>query len=242
MAAFRSFFLVAALAGVIAGVFVTLVHHVGTVPIILQAETYETAGEEAAPPAAAPAAAVAAAEQDHADHDHGAEAWAPQDGIERTAYTLFADILTGIGFALLLVAAYAIHGGEVDWRRGLHWGLAGFAAFTLAPGLGLPPEVPGTEAAPLFDRQVWWVATALATGGGLALIFLTRNALWALAGIVLLVLPHVYGAPHPAEFQSLAPEALAHDFIVAAVITSLLFWIVLGALTGFLYQRLRPAV
>ena len=241
MAAFRSFFLVAALAGLIAGAFITIVHQVGTVPIILHAEVFEKAGEDAAAPAvsmAAPAATAAAAEH---DHEHGAAAWEPQDGFERTAYTLLADVLTGIGFALLLVAAYAVHGGEIDWRRGLFWGLAGFATFTLAPGLGLPPEVPGTEAAPLFDRQVWWVATALATGGGLALIFLTRSALWSLAGIVLLVLPHAYGAPQPAEFKSVAPESLAHDFIVAAVITSLLFWAVLGSLTGLLYQRFRPA-
>lgn len=237
MAAFRSFFLVAALAGLIAGVFITLIHQVGTVPIILKAETYETAGEA---PAAAPAG------HDHAagtaEHEHGGEAWTPQDGFERTAYTLLADILTGIGFALLLVAAYALRGGEVNWRHGLFWGLAGFATFTLAPGLGLPPEVPGTEAAPLFERQVWWVLTALATAGGLALIFLTRNAIAALAGVVLLVLPHAWGAPQPAEFSSLAPEALAHDFIVAAVVTSLLFWVVLGSVTGFLYQRFRPTV
>ena len=71
----------------------------------------------------------------------------------------------GIGFALLLVSAYAFSGASVDWRRGLYWGLAAFATFTLAPGLGLPPEVPGTSAAPLLDRQIWWVATAVATGG-----------------------------------------------------------------------------
>ena len=93
--------------------------------------------------------------------------------------------------------------------------------------------MPGTEAAPLLDRQLWWIATALATGGGLALLFLTRRAIWVLAGVALIVLPHVYGAPQPAEYKSLAPEAVAHEFIVAVVITSLLFWLALGTLSGF---------
>jgi predicted cobalt transporter CbtA len=78
-------------------------------------------------------------------------AWEPEDGIEKTAYTLLADLLTGIGFALLLAAGLALQGGTVTWRTGPFWGLAGFATFTLAPGLGLPPELPGTETAPLHQ-------------------------------------------------------------------------------------------
>ena len=31
---------------------------------------------------------------------------------------------------------------SLSWRQGLFWGFAGFAVFTLAPGLGLPPELP----------------------------------------------------------------------------------------------------
>jgi cobalt transporter subunit CbtA len=227
---FRKIFFVAVLAGLGAGLFVTVVHEIATVPVILKAETFEKAGE------AAPAVDPAATE--HAEHEHDAAAWEPTDGFERMAFTVLADILTGIGFALLLVAAYALRGSEMDWRKGLYWGLAGFATFTLAPGLGLPPEVPGTEAAPLLDRQLWWVATALATGGGLALVFFARQALWVVGGTVLMVLPHVYGAPQPAEYKSLAPESVAHQFIVAVVVTSLLFWLVLGSLTGFFYKRM----
>jgi cobalt transporter subunit CbtA len=129
----------------------------------------------------------------------------------------------------------------VDWRKGLWWGLAAFATFTLAPGLGLPPEVPGTSAGPLLDRQIWWVATAVATGGGLAAIFLGRRAAWVVGGVVLIALPHLVGAPQPAVPGSAAPESLAHLFIAAAVATSLLFWLVLGSLTGFFYQRMAVA-
>ena len=82
-----------------------------------------------------------------AAHDHPAAAeWEPENGFERSAYTLAADLLTGIGFALLLAAGLTLRGGDAGWHDGLFWGLAGFAAFTLAPGMGLPPELPGSEA------------------------------------------------------------------------------------------------
>ena len=85
------------------------------------------------------------------------KAWAPADGMERTTYSFLANIVTGIGFALLLVAVSELAGGILSWRQGVLWGLAGFAVFTLAPGLGLPPELPAMPAADLGARQFWWV-------------------------------------------------------------------------------------
>ena len=160
MTLFRNIVFAAALAGLIAGLFVTIVHSVGTVPIILKAETYEKAADGSA-------AAATSADAATAQHRPDAEAWEPTNGFERTAFTALFNVLTGIAFGLLLTAAYALRARATDWRQGLFWGLAGFATFTLAPGLGLPPEIPGTESAPLLDRQVWWVATAIATAGGL---------------------------------------------------------------------------
>jgi len=247
METFRRLFFVAALTGLIAGALVTVAHEFSTVSLILEAETYETAGD-AAPSdgtvAATAETAVATGGHDHdaAGHSHDGEEWAPADGFQRTAFTFLANIVTGIGFALLLVAAYALRGGAIDWRTGLYWGLAGFATFTLAPGLGLAPELPGTEAAALLDRQIWWLATVVATAGGLALIFFGKRALWAAAGVLLIVLPHIYGAPHPAEFKMMAPVSLEKQFIVAVAVTSLLFWAVLGSLSGYLYKRFaQPA-
>lgn len=254
MDTFRRLLITAVLAGLIAGVFVTLVHQIATVPVILKAEVFEKAADEAAPATegsdgnSATAGSMSgmamsgtdhdhAASEAHEAHDHEEGGWEPSNGLERNAFTAAADILTGIGFALLLAAAYAARGSQMDWRKGLFWGLAGFAVFTLAPGLGLPPEVPGTEAAPLLQRQLWWVATILLTGGGLALIFFTRQVLWSVLGVAMIVLPHAYGAPQPAEHHSAAPEALAHSFIVAVTMTSLLFWVALGILTGFFFQR-----
>lgn len=241
MQAFRRIVFAAALAGLVAGVVATLLHQFGTVGLILQAEVYEKAAEAAIPAASEPTVAAATEADMQAMPEHAGHEWEPADGFERTAFTLLADIITGVGFALLLVAGFALRGGAVDWRKGLYWGLAGFAAFALAPGLGLPPELPGTESAPLLDRQIWWVATAAATAGGLALMFFTKQALWALAGVLLIALPHIYGAPQPTEYKSLAPESLEHQFVVAALVTSLLFWAALGSLSGFFYQRLGRA-
>lgn len=226
---FRRIVFAAAAAGLIAGVLVTALQYVGVVPLILAAETYETA----------------------AVHDHGAadsppaanaedEVWAPAPGIERGLYTLATNVLMAIGFALLLAAGFALTGHD-GWRTGLYWGLAGYAAFTLAPAIGLPPEIPGAEAAPLFERQVWWLGTVVATAGGLALMLLTRSWQWIAAGAALIVLPHVVGAPQPEHHGGLAPESLAREFVVAVLVTGFLFWLALGALSGFFYKRFGTA-
>lgn len=227
----RMFLTVALLAGVIAGLVNWGIQALGTTPLILEAETYESAG------AASESAATETHEADGHDHSHDAEAWAPADGWERTLYTLGANVVTGVGFAFLLTAAIVFFGKGADWRRGILWGLAGFACFSLAPALGLPPELPGTEAAPLVARQAWWVGTVIATAAGLFAAAQLRNVAGFAIAAVLIALPHVVGAPQPDAPGALAPEELEHRFIVVAIATSLVFWLVLGALTGAFFKR-----
>ncbi|HEX6957039.1 MAG TPA: CbtA family protein [Ferrovibrio sp.] len=237
MALFRRIFWVAALGGLLAGLIATTIHQFGTVPLILQAEVYETAAAAAPHQHAADQPA-----HEHAtlsDHHHDTEAWEPEDGLERTGYTALADVLTGIGFALLLVCAYVLSGREIGWRQGLLWGLAGFAVFTLAPGLGLKPELPGTMAAPLLERQIWWFVTVAATAAGLAMLVFGRRPWLAAVAVALLVLPHLYGAPQPEIEHSAAPALLREQFIQQAFAANLLFWAALGVLTGYFYQRFR---
>jgi len=228
MTVFRSIVFSALLAGGLAGLVVTAVQQLGTVPLILKAEVYERAAEDAH------AAAHAAGQP----HEHEETGWAPQDGIERTAYTAAANVLTGIGFGLLLGGIFTLRGGSVTWREGLLWGLAGFLVFTVAPGLGLPPTLPGVPTAPLGPRQIWWAATAAATAGGLALLFLKRSPAAAVAGLCLLALPHVIGAPQLEDVHTDVPMALSRRFVAAVTITSLVFWSLLGALTAIAYRRL----
>jgi cobalt transporter subunit CbtA len=241
MTLFRNVVFVAAIAGLLAGIVMTAMQAYATVPLILQAETFENS--EAAPahdhsaPADAATSSEAAAPTAAHSHDHGEEAWAPADGFERYAYTAAANIVTAIGFALVLVAVSEAFGGIVSWRQGLFWGFAGFAVFTLAPGLGLPPELPAMPAADLAARQVWWISTVAATAIGLALIAFRNSVPLAVVGLALIVVPHVIGAPQPESHESPVPENLHHQFVVAATVTSLIFWVVLGGLVGLIRGR-----
>jgi cobalt transporter subunit CbtA len=235
------------LAGFLTAIVYTAVQSVTVTPLILEAETYENATPghshgAAVRPAAGDAVLILAhghaepaATSDHGDHGGG---WAPADGAARLFFTFLANLVAGVGFALLLAAGMALRGKPVDARLGLLWGLAGFAACSLAPALGLPPEVPGAAVADLTARQTWWLATAAATAGGIALIaFAPRWPLRALGAVALLA-PHLVGAPHaPAGAQGAVPPELASHFVVWSLATAALFWALLGTTCGALYRR-----
>ena len=217
------------LSGLIVGAFVTLIHLAMVTPIILEAETYETKSE--APAAAHVHGAGTAA------HSHDTEAWAPEDGWERSLYTLAADLIMGVGFALLLASGFTLSGQDISARAGVLWGAAGYLAFSFLPALGLPPELPGAAAADLAARQIWWFGAAVASVGGLGLIAFGKRWMQG-AGLVLLILPHIIGAPHaPAgEAGSVPPELAAH-FVVMTMFMNAAMWIALGWMTAYFFQR-----
>jgi cobalt transporter subunit CbtA len=93
-------------------------------------------------------------------------------------------------------------------------------------------------AAELGARQAWWVATALCTAGGIALLVYGRSVLAAIGGVALLVAPHIVGAPQSLSHDSPIPETLHHGFVVAVVMTTLVFFMLLGGLTGYFRRRL----
>jgi cobalt transporter subunit CbtA len=240
MSVFRSIVFSAVLAGAITGAAITGAQMVGTIPLIQKSEVYERKAE-------APAPAPMAAAQPAQTHDHGAAAspthsheaeWEPAEGLQRNAFTTGANILTAIGFALLLAGIFALRGRVVSWREGLFWGLGGFVVFTAAPGLGLPPELPGMPVADLTLRQTWWIGTACATAAGLGLLVFRKASWAAILGLGLIVLPHLIGAPLAPAGHTDVPEALSHSFVVAAVLTSLLFWALLGVLTSIAFRRI----
>ncbi|QRG05449.1 CbtA family protein [Xanthobacter dioxanivorans] len=244
MAIFRALVFAAAISGLLAGLLLAVMQQTATVPLILKAETYE----EAAPPAVHDHASHDHAAQDHSDpgpagagqvaagHDH-ADEWTPAEGMERLLYTALANVVGAAGFALLLLAVSEAAGGLSGWRDGLAWGLAAFAAVALAPSISLPPELPAMPAADLLARQAWWVGTVVATGAGIALLVYGRSLPLAALAVGLIVLPHLVGAPQPASHDSPVPHALAQSFAVTVVVTSFVFWAVLGALAGFLRQH-----
>lgn len=205
---FRRLLLAAVMAGLLAGLFISAVQEFTTTPIILHAEEYEKDG-----------------------------AGSPGNLLERAAYTAIGNIVLAIGFALILMACFAVRGGEIDGRRGVIWGLAGYAVFSLAPALGLPPDAPGGMAAELAARQEWWFMAAGATALGLALMAFGRGIPWIILGIVILAAPHFIGAPQPeASGGNLPPDIAAH-FAAASLVTSAMFWAVLGWLSGTFHRR-----
>ncbi|RWK55318.1 CbtA family protein [Mesorhizobium sp.] len=245
MTVFRNVVFVAAIAGLIAGAVLACMQAYATVPLILKAEVYEQAGgghthDHGLPPAAPDSNAMSSAEPAEAvvPEDEG---WAPADGFERFAFNVVANVVTGIGFALILVAASEFAGGIGNWRQGVFWGFAGFAVFTLAPNLGLPPELPAMPAADLAQRQIWWTATVVATAAGLGLLAFRKSLPLAVIAVVLIVAPHIVGAPQPDSFESSIPEGLHHQFVVAVTLTNLVFWLVLGAVVGLVRGRLTGA-
>jgi cobalt transporter subunit CbtA len=178
-------------------------------------------------------------------HDHAvvssaqaAENWAPGNGAERTFYTAVSNIVTAIAFSLMLVAVFLLRGKTVDMNSGILWGAAGFVVFALAPALGLPPELPGMTAAALESRQVWWIGTVIATAIGIGLFTESKTILPKIAALALLVAPHLIGAPHPFLFESNVPAELSAQFAVASLVTSAVFWFVLGGTSGYLYKKL----
>ena len=244
---FRRIMATALLAGFLGGLAISVVQQFTTTPIILHAEEFEKPAADAAHKhgtlrrgislagtafAHGPDAAATAGER---------ESWSPEDGLERTAYTLLANVITGIGFALILVACFAFGGRTVAGREGVLWGLAGFGAISLAPALGLPPEVPGSLAAELAARQTWWFFCVAASVAGLWMMVFRKGAAWIVGGIALLALPHLIGAPQPERIGGAVPPELAGHFVAASLATAAIFWCILGWLSGTFWKRFAEA-
>lgn len=233
MKLFQRIFFAAVLAGLAAGLVMSAVQQWRVAPLILAAEVYETSEPEHDHGAAATTEAV----EPH-EHHHDAEAWAPRDGVERVSYTVLADVLAAMGFALLLAALSMLIGIEITAANGVIWGLGGFVALQLAPAFGLAPELPGMPAADLVARQTWWWGTAIATGLAILGIAKFRNWRAIALGAVLIIAPHVIGAPQlAAESPSAVPAHLATEFAANSLATGAVFWLIAGPLLGWLNER-----
>ncbi len=229
--------LVAIAAGVFAGAFVTAAQSFKVIPLIYQAETYENAAPEKAVKSGSDSQAAMPAH-------NAAEEWAPQDGFERVAFTLLANILSGVGFGFLLTAVIVFAGFGISWTTGIMWGVGGFLGFAFIPAIGLPPEMPGMVAADIVERQIWWVTAVACALIGMGLLAFGKNAALKTLGVVIIAIPQVVGAPHVnlSEVSSSVPAELAAQYVIATLLTTALFWMVLGASVGGLLQRYgKPA-
>lgn len=251
------YLLAALVAGLFSGALMTAAQEARVIPLILHAEEYEGGGEEA------PAAEGAAETHDHSslatalvefaavfspitpayahEGEHSEDEGGILFGMSRFSGTLIANLVTGAGFALLLAGVSLVSGHPITVANGAIWGASGWLAVHMLPAIGLPPELPGFPAAELGDRQAWWIATVVLSAVGLYMLFLRDGPVAKVAGLVLIAAPQVYGAPQPADISSNVPAVLGAEFAVAALATTLFFWIVLGLSLGFANERIARA-
>ena len=217
MTLLRRLLLAALIAGAASGALLGIAQVGFVTPLILEAEVHEHAASAGKEPVA---------------HE-----WEPKQGLERNAYTVLFATLAGIGFALLLNAGMLLR-GRTGIREGLLWACAGYAVFSLAPALGLPPELPGMPATDLLARQAWWLGTVLATACGLACIALARRPWLRALGVAVLFVPHFIGAPTALVSDASPLEQLERTFVITTLLIMLGFWLVLGTLSSFLHNKL----
>jgi cobalt transporter subunit CbtA len=242
---FRKIVIHALLIGFIAGLTLTVAQIWRVIPIIKVAETYEIK------PALTAIGDLTVYDHSSSEHVHDVNAWEPQDGLERTSYTLLSNLLIAFGFALfVLVIMIARDSGNsssgLNWKSGLLWSAAGYCIFFLAPSLGMPPEIPGSASAPLEARQMWWLITVLCTAGGLAGFAFNRSN-WRWGSLGLLLVPHLLGAPRPLldQFANQPAETaaqlavLSEQFIASTAIANAAFWIALGLVAVWSAQRIK---
>ena len=239
---FRNIVFSAAVVGIIAGTLYGIFQQIQISPIIYAAEVFEISdGSDV----------VAPEGHDHADgQSHSHEGWSPEDGFERILSTLIANILIAMAFSILLISFMALHNLKsskppINWKTGILWGMGLMLSIFVAPSLmGIHAEIPGTIAASLEHRQIWWISSATATAVGLLILYYGKKAI-KISGLVLLALPHLVGASltettgfavsDPAAVAELSK--LASQFIIMTSIGMLIFCVLLGALSGFASTR-----
>jgi cobalt transporter subunit CbtA len=209
-------------AGALAGLIAGILQLVFVQPVLLHAELYESG-----------ALTHFGAEPVSAQPD------LPGFDAVRDGLSLVFSMLTYTGYALLLIAAISLaeeRGAHVDGRSGILWGIAGFVAFHLAPGFSLAPEVPGAAAADVTARQIWWFATAGSAAIALWLIGFGKGwTAWGVATILLLA-PHLIGAPQPDSFTGPVPTEIGALFAARAFGVGLAAWVLLGCLAGYFWR------
>jgi cobalt transporter subunit CbtA len=171
-------------------------------------------------------------------HDHEAGEEAPP--LTRNLWTTVFFGLVFVAYALILVAGFGlarVYGKTITAQEGILWGIAGYAAFQLAPAMGLAPELPGTMAADLGARQVWWWGTAVSTALALGLLGYGRSLVTSLIAVALLVAPHVIGAPELEGFSGVAPPEVAGAFSARVLGVGLAVWALMGWVAGFVWAK-----
>lgn len=245
---FRNIIFSAVLVGLVSGLVYGVFQQTQLSPIIYAAEKFEVES-----------AVTEEADTNHSQqHSHAhlnsasSNEWAPEDGAERIFWTMLANVLTGISFALVMLSLMALHDlksnkPEVDSLQGIAWGVAALFAIFVAPVLaGLHPEVPGSLSAGLELRQSLWLFSVLLTAIAIAVLYYMPVKFKAL-GIVIGAVPYLLASQVLSKaqtgFVNNDPVAVAQlselsqQFLSMTAIGTAIFFILLGASSGFAVKR-----
>ena len=215
----------ALLAGVAAGLIAALLQFSFVIPHLMEGELYET-GERIH------FATDGSTQSDRAQPALGGD-------FARHGMTIAFNMVTYTGYGLILLALMIFaheKGHTLTPRTGLIWGVAGFIAVQLAPGIGQPPVLPGAIGSEVGPRQAWWALTIICTAIALALIAFGKGWM-ALLSVPLLLTPHIIGAPYLDTYYGVAPPELAARFAALSFGTALAGWSALGFLCAFFWTR-----
>ena len=242
MRRFANTFITAMLAGFIGGILLTGIQSLRVLPLIHEAENYEGQAiiNYATGQAVEMETTVAIGSHMESGHEDlgSKDVWSPASGAQRLVLTGVANVCISVAFSFILLALFNLIEG-LSILRGIAFGFMGYVIFFLVPSIGLAPELPGATAAGVFYRQIWWLMTVLCTGAAFALIYFRNNPIERVYSLVLVALPHIFGAPQPAIHGGSAPKQLAADFVIATHITNSVFWLILGGLTAALLLYLE---
>ncbi|MDF1878471.1 CbtA family protein [Sulfurimonas sp. SAG-AH-194-C20] len=167
------------------------------------------------------------------------EAWAPADGAQRLFFTFVTNFVLAMGFTFLLCGVY-LYLQELTVFKGMLVGAVGYMSFFFLPSIGLTPELPGTLAASLESRQIWWVSTVLASLVGFGVLYFSKNILYKALAVVVILAPHIVGAPHPEFHAGTAPLELFETFVQTSFVINAIFWLSLGAISASFYKKFAP--
>ena len=221
----KNIFTSAVFAGIAAGLIAALLQFVFVIPALLEGELYETG------------ARIHFATDGSPESDRGAPGLGDEWG--RHTMTVAFNIVTYVGYGLILAAliAFAATRGVVTApKQGLIWGICGFIAVQLAPAIGLPPELPGTPAAEVGPRQLWWSLTIIFTAAGLGLVAFGRTYM-PLLGVVLIATPQLLGAPHLDAYYGVSPPELSAEFATLSLGAAAAGWACLGFFVAYFQHR-----
>ncbi len=230
-------------AGLVAGLVAVLLQWALMQKLILEGEEYETGAKSHF------AGVLVLNEDGETAAQAAASAEAEEEGeaeslVTRYALAFFAAFVTWVGLALVMVAGFALaerHAQRITMQDAILWGVAGFAALHVMTGIGLAPELPGTPAAELELRQLWWMTTAVTAIIAFAFMGYGRKPIHVALAMVLLIAPHLIGAPRLDGYAGVAPPELSGEYVARAYAVAFISWITLGLAAGHFWNRERPA-